>query len=360
VWTVAEGTLSLTEFDPVVEPTDEDLEGFYQNNDFRYEIPERMTVGYIVFDSSEYLASVELLETEVSSYFDNGKERYQTLFEARSENAEEDSPNVRLDDVRETVESDLRLGKAINIAIRTASDFAYALFENSVEPETEIFSSMVSESGLELRVAPPFSRGQIPDGIAWDRKIVEEAFKLTPDHLFSDPLTVGNTVILVFYQDRLAAYTPEFSTVRAKVLADYKAERKRELFVAKGEELKNQLQEAVDSGTSFFDAASESGLETKVWTDFTFQTPLEDFNYSIVARLDQIPVGGISDMVVAGNIGSFVHVVSRSVPGDEIDKTELETTRKQIANLNANLRSSLIFNDMISEELIRAGLTDVQ
>jgi peptidyl-prolyl cis-trans isomerase D len=244
--------------------------------------------------------------------------------------------------------------------VRTASDFAYALFENGVENESEAFASMISSSGLEPMAVPPFARGQISTGLGWNRQIVEAAFMLTPDHWFSDPLTVGNTVILMFYVDRLTPYTPEFPTVRAQVLTDFTAERKRELFVEKGEELKAGLQAAIDSGKSFSEAAAEAGLETKEWADFTFQTPPEDFNYNILSRLDQIPVGGVSDMIVASDQGSIVHVVSRSAPDIGIDEDELELTRDQIASFNSNLGRSLILTDMVRDEMIRSGLADAQ
>jgi len=360
VWTVAEGTLSLAGFDPVIESTDEELEAFFEQNSFRYEIPERMSVGYVVFDPADHTESVELTEAELELHFGTNKGRYQSIFDAGSEESDEARPEVQLEDVRDTVDSDLRLEKAKNIAVRTASDFAYALFENNIQPESEAFATMISNSGLEPFLVPAFAMGQIPDGMAWNRQIVEEAFKLTIDHWFSDPLTVGTTVILIFYQDRLASYTPEFADVRTQVSTDYAAERKRELFITKGEELSAQLQNSIDAGMTFSDAAAEAGLEAKEWTDFTFQAPPEDFNYSILSRLDQIPVGGVSDMVVARDQGSIVHVISRSVPAGGIDEEEIESTRKQIASLNSNLGRSLIYSDMVREELIRSGLADTQ
>ncbi|RKX35490.1 MAG: hypothetical protein DRP71_03350 [Verrucomicrobia bacterium] len=367
-WTVTEGTLSLTEFDPVIEPTDEELEAFFEENSFRYDIPERMSVGYVVFDPANYTEAVDLPEADVAPYFETNKDRYQSLSDARSEQTDEalseqtDTalPEVKLEDVRDTVESDLKLEMAKNIAVRTASDFAYALFENGVEPDSEALASMISSSGLEPLMVPPFARGQVSIGLGWDRQIVDEAFMLTPDHWFSDPLTVGDTVILMFFQDRLASYTPEFPTVKVQVLADYATERKRELFAEKGEDLKVRLQEAIDSGKLFSEAAVEAGLEIKEWVDFTFETPPEDFNYSILSRLEQIPVGGVSDMVLASDLGSIIHVASRSSPGGELDEGELESTRQQIANLNSNLSRSLIFTDMVREELIRSGLADAQ
>lgn len=181
---------------------------------------------------------------------------------------------------------------------------------------------------------------------------------LTEDHWFSDPLPVGDNVILLVYQDRLAPYTPEFGSVRAEVTADYAEERKQELFVSRGDEIIGQLRSALAAGTSFSDAAAATGLETQEWADFTIQAPPEGLDYNLLSRLDQIPVGGVSDMVATREEGSIIHVVSKETPVDLVESEDLELTRSQIAMLNANVNRNLVYSDMIREELIRSGLAE--
>ncbi len=77
-----------------------------------------------------------------------------------------------------------------------------------------------------------------------------------------------------------------------------------------------------------------------------------------MTRLEQIPVGGISEMVVARDKGSIVHVISKDTPADLTEDADLELTRSQIASLNANVTRSLIYSDMVRDELIRSGLAE--
>jgi len=140
------------------------------------------------------------------------------------------------------------------------------------------------------------------------------------------------------------------------VTADYLAERKRELFVEKGQELASELRTALNSGQSFTDAAKAAGLESKEWDGFTLRTPPEGIDYNLLSRLDPIPTGGVSDMVVARDKGSILHVISKSLPTDGTAGEDTAQMRGQIAALNANVSRSLVYSDMIRDELIRSGL----
>ncbi len=272
VWAVNEATLDYGNFDPEIEPTEEELESFYEDNTFRYEIPERMSVSYVTFEAARLIDAVELNDADIATYFESNRDRFKKPA-TEGEETSVGSDEVTLADVREQVEAEMKLNTARNGCINVASDFSYLLFENQIEPGSAELDRALTENGLiEVSVAPFFD-GQIPDGLAWNPRIVSEAFKLTEDHWFSDPLTVGDNVILLFFQDRLAPYTPEFETVRVQVAADYKAERKRELFVEHGEEIVAQLRDDLEAGQTFSQAAETAGLEVNEWTDFTIQSP---------------------------------------------------------------------------------------
>lgn len=359
VWSIAEATLSYEGFEPEIEPTEEELEAFFAENSFRYEIPERMSVGYVTFEAARLIDDVVITDAEVVTYFETNRDRFKKPETAPDgDGTPAATEEVELADVRDQVEAEMRLVGAKNGAIQVASDFAYMLFENQVEPGSEQLAQILTENALSEVTVAPFSKNEIPEGLDWNPRIVSEAFMLTEDHWFSDPLPVGDNVILLVYQDRLAPYTPEFGSVRAEVTADYAEERKQELFVSRGDEIIGQLRSALAAGTSFSDAAAATGLETQEWADFTIQAPPEGLDYNLLSRLDQIPVGGVSDMVATREEGSIIHVVSKETPVDLVESEDLELTRSQIAMLNANVNRNLVYSDMIREELIRSGLAE--
>jgi peptidyl-prolyl cis-trans isomerase D len=359
IWSIAEATLSFADFNPEIEPTDEELEAFFADNDFRYEIPERMSVSYVTFEAARLIDSVELSDADVVTYFESNRDRFKKPEPAtEGEDATPSSQEVVLADVRDEVEAEMKRVGARNACIQVASDFAYLLFEEQIKPGSDELARILTENGLNKTPVAPFSANEIPADLPWNQRIVSGAFKLTEDHWFSDPLTIGDDVILIFYQDRLAPYTPEFGSVRAQVTADYLEERKRELFVDRGEEIVARLREGLEAGQTFSEAATAVGLETEAWSDFTIQTPPEGMDYNLISRLDPIPVGGVSDMVVTRDAGSILYVVAKNMPADLTEDTDLELTRSQIAALNANVSRSLIYSDMIRDELLRAGLAE--
>ena len=120
----------------------------------------------------------------------------------------------------------------------------------------------------------------------------------------------------------------------------------------------NIVQTADQAGTfkTLLAAAKAAGLESKEWDGFTLRTPPQGIDYNLLSRLDPIPTGGVSDMVVARDKGSILHVISKSLPTDGTAGEDTAQMRGQIAALNANVSRSLVYSDMIRDELIRSGL----
>lgn len=359
VWGIAEATLSYEDFNPEISPTEEELEVFFTDNAFRYEIPERMSVAYVTFEAARLIDEVVLTDADVVTYFETNRDRFTKPESApEGEDASVANEEVVLADVRDQVEAEMRLVGAKNGCIQVASDFAYMLFENQIEPGSETFAQILTENGLNEVPVAPFASTESPQNLGWSPRVVTEAFMLTEDHWFSDPLPVGDNVILLIYQDRLAPYTPEFASVRVQATADYTEERKQELFVSRGDEIIAQLRTDLAAGTPFNEAAATAGLETQEWADFTVQTPPEGLDYNLLSRLDQIPVGGVSDMVATQDQGSIIYVASKETPVELTESEDLELTRTQIAMLNANVTRNLIYSGMIRDELIRSGLAE--
>ena len=263
---------------------------------------------------------------------------------------------MQLADVRDQVESEMKLNAARSSAVRIASDFAYALFENGIKPDSEHLDRMIRDADLPMRI-PPFARNEAPAGPGWTPQIVEEVFKLTPDHWFSDPLTIGNDVILIFYQDRLAPYTPEFDSVRASRDRRLPAERKRELFVEKGQELTAELRSRPRLRPILYRSGREAaGLEPQEWDGFTSRTPPEGIDYNLLSRLDPIPTGG-SLRHGRGPRQGLDPACHLEIPADRgTDGEDTDRCANRSPALNANVSRSLVYSDMIREELIRSGL----
>ncbi len=358
-WTVEQATLASSDLSFSITPSDEELLEYYEANSFRYQVPEKMEITYAEFRGERYLSSIPSPdESALKDYFEKNKARFKkpgppTIDPLQPDENQED---VTFEEVRAQVELEMKLVEAQKKAIKEASDFAYTLFENKIPRDSEELAEAIEKNNLTIKMVPAFTSDESPEGGLWNRQIVNEAFKLSEKHWFSDPFPVGNSAIILFYNDRLVSYIPDFEEVKESVITDFNNVREKELFIEKGRNMQTDLGEQLASGKSFTEAADKAGLETQTWPAFTLRTPPSDFDYSLLSRLEQIAEGEISDMIVSQEKGIFLYVVSKEIPEEVSEGEEFDQTTTQIAQINANVQQNLIISELLEQELIRSGL----
>jgi len=360
-WTVEQATLEGSGLSFSITPSSEELLEYYEANKFRYGVSEKVEVSYVEFRGERYLSSIPAPdEIALKNYFERNKARFKKPGPPNinplqpGENQEE----VTFEEVRTQVDLEMKLVVAQKAAIQAASDFGYTLFENKVERDSEELATGISRHNLTLKTVPAFTSEESPEEGRWSQQIVKEAFKLSEKHWFSDPLPVGNSAIILFYDDRLVSYIPDFEDVKESVITDFNQAREKELFIEKGSNIQKSLTEQLASGDSFTEAAEKAGLQTQTWPSFTLQTPPSDFDYSLLSRLEQITEGDISDMIVTKEKGTFLHVISKEVPEEALAGEEFDQTTAQLAEMNSRVQQNLIISDLLQQELIKVGLVD--
>ena len=112
-WTLATATVDYASFQPPIKPTDAELAKFYQENEFRYEIPARIAAACLDFSAADYTGQVKGAADE----------------------------KVRLD-------------KAKRMAAKAASDVAYALYESKVTPGPELDAFLAARKLAPKPLAP--------------------------------------------------------------------------------------------------------------------------------------------------------------------------------------------------------------
>ncbi|MBL4575032.1 MAG: hypothetical protein JKY51_02905 [Opitutaceae bacterium] len=357
-WTVGQATLEIGDLSFSITPSEEELIEYFKANTFSYEIPEKMEVTYVAFNSERYFDQIDPPdEAFLQNYFELNKTRFKKPRASEIDVAQPDAieEEATFEEVRTQVELEIKLVEARNRAIQEASDFAYNLFEKNIPRGSGEFSTAISTKGLVLKVVPAFSSTETPEQGLWNQQIVNEAFKLSEKHWFSDPLSVGNSTIIIFYNDRLISYIPEFNYVRDTVTKDFRAAQEKEQFIERGKELQTNLSEQLAAGNSFSDAAEKAGLKTQTWPAFTLRAPPSGFDYSLLARLEQISAGEISDMIVNAETGTFLYVESTEVPKGVSEGEDFDQTSSQLAQLNANTQQNLIIREMLRQEITKGG-----
>ena len=115
-----------------VNPTDAEIEAFYQSNAKLFEVPEKATVEYVVLDLDTVKKSITLNEKDVKSYYDNNAAKFAEKEERRAShiliNASKDMPAAERKKAREQADALLAQVR------KTPASFADVAKKNSQDP----------------------------------------------------------------------------------------------------------------------------------------------------------------------------------------------------------------------------------
>ncbi len=278
-WTVGIATVDYAAYRPAIEPTDEQLAKFYAENALRYQVPPRVITSYVDFPAAPHLADVKVTDAEVRAFYDADPGKFPSKVKAPATPAPAAgakvpaispvvSPDAAFASVRPDVEAALRQERARRAALKAASDFAYDLYQGKV-PAGPAFEAYLSSRGLGLKPLAPFTQETGPTELgSATADLGDAAFKLTSEHYYSEALPTASGGAVLIWKDVQPARKPALAEVRAKVVADFQEEQRRQRFIAMGQALKAQLQARLKAGDDFAKAAATAaaGLSAKVET----------------------------------------------------------------------------------------------
>jgi peptidyl-prolyl cis-trans isomerase D len=358
-WTLETAKLAYADFKFEVTPTEEDLTAFYSANSFRYLVDTRVKASYILFNPAKYLDNDYQPEPgEKSIHFFTNKARYQAAIPKPEPIKKEDgttetpeAPEVTMADVEDQVISEIRKDRAAKDTQLVAEEFAYSLFEKEIANGSPAFSKQLSDAGLALKELVPFPESAImmQDGLT--NQTLSQAFRLNESRYFSDPIQNGQNYVILIYQGEEPAYTPELADIRDKVTADYIENKKRAAFIEKGKELKEAIQSATSGGQSFADAAKAKNLTHKAFDSFVRNTtPPEGLNTNLLAQLDYLNQGDISDWVATETDGVLVYAAKKEVPDYNLESDEVKSYLERQATSTSNVQ--FVIGERLTRELM--------
>ena len=304
-YTVTTAKLSYQEFSPEIDPDKTTLEKFYQNNAANYEIPERIEASALFF-------------------------------------------LVEQDTIKDSESNELR-EEAKRSANQIAQNFAYDLYNRAIDRDSSTFKELVTDAGLKLTKIEPYTLNQIADR-ELPEDLLNSAFALSDAKYYSDPYPINGGYAVLIYEGRISPELPAFDSVAEQVKDDFIIEEKRRLFYAEGLRLKDDLDEALQSGTEFGTAAEALKLEVQSHDAFMLNQVPEALNQAVVQALPSIQSGAVSPMLQSENQGFFVYMNSKDVP--QIDESDPDYTQ---AMAFLERYSSMTRMRSLIGELITAG-----
>ena len=319
-YTVSLARFAFADFNPGIDPTEEELRQYFNENPSRYEIPETLKTTALLFKGEAYLDEVEEpTEVELQAYFTTNRSRYETAREETGEAGTTEQPELTFAEVRDEVRADWIEQEARKIAAKKGEQFSIRLWQEGIALGSPEYVSLLENFEVETLDLPAYSRNQPPriEGVPAQLLNSMWVFASNPNRYFSDIAQNANGAVIVVKQALSESRMPEFEEVREAVAADYRREEKRRLFAEKGEELRDTIQSRLED-ESFEAIAEELGLAVESLDTFEGNAVPQQLRQSTVwDQAQYLDAGEISRMVISGDQGTLAYVAEKEVP--EVD-----------------------------------------
>jgi peptidyl-prolyl cis-trans isomerase D len=351
-WTVQVASLDYTGFNPVLNPTDEQLKKFHGDNAGRYEVPVRPRLSYVEFKAADFAPPVAPSEEDLRAYYSANMASFPVPADP-AEKKDVALPATATDNfpkVRAQVEATLRNLASRRLAAQAANDLTVALFDRKLAANSPELSSFLASSHLAPVAVAPFAPGNPPADKAWLGRYAEPISRLNKDRFFSDPVPTPDGLAVLLWNETLPAYTPLFTDVHDRVLADYRESEKRRLFNERGHALKAQLQAAA-TPAGFAEKAAAEKLEVKSYAGFTLRQPPQDMPQPALAALISLESGQVSDFVGLGDKGIFVYAQEKKMPDLSTLNPRYAEIQNQLMAYTASSAENSYLGQLVEDEL---------
>jgi peptidyl-prolyl cis-trans isomerase D len=362
-WTAQVATLDYAAFNPALNPTEDTLKKFHEENSFRYDVPARPRLSVVEFKGSDFLPPTPPTEAELRAYYNANAARFPVPAEADKKDAKKDdkAPVDNFPKVRSQVEAAIKEAVGARGAAKAANDFATALFDRKLAANSPELTAFLAEQHHPAKPIPPFAPDNPPADMPWLANYAEEISRLNKDRHFSDPLATNDSYVILLWNESLPAYKPPFTEVRERVLADYKESEKRKLFIARGQALRAQLQAAAKtSAASFATVAANEKLEVRSYANFTLRQPPQDMPYQAIAALQGLAAGDVSEMAADAQKGYLVFAQEKKLPDLTPANPRYVELRDQMMLRVAANDSSAYLAELVERELKKTETTGTQ
>lgn len=333
------------------------LTQYYSNQVANYNLPTRVQVSYVAFESINYLAdaaSSMAKNTNLNAIIEQ-------IYKQRGSNYFTDEKGVVLppDKAKEKIRDEARTEEATRIAQQKAYEFAAELQE--VEPATAAnLANLAGKKGLKVLETEPFSALDGPKGIKESSQFSQQAFALNNQQPFgSEPVRSGDDYYVLAFKNRLPSVPQPFEAVKAKVEEDYIQYRATQLAREAGINFAQAVTNGLPSGKKFADIAKEQKLSLVSVAPFGRQggtipeldsLRISPFQYRSAAFARK---AGESSGFISSGDGGFVLLVEKFLPADEAKmKTELKEYLSTLRSRQANI----VYNEWMNSQLLNAGV----
>lgn len=319
-WTVDVATTDFAAFSPEINPTEEDLRAYYEENPAEFTIPEQIHTRAVFFRAENFLSEVsaEPAEADLQTYFNTNKFRYRAL---PSPNTEGTPPEVTLADVRDQVINDYRRAEARTLAQQASEEFLTALYENEVAKDSDAFNEAVSTFHGAVSPIAPFSRENPPRTTGINVNTLQSAWIFAAaknsTRYYSDLTETSDGAALVIVDKVEPARLQPYEEVSATVTEAVRAEEKRRLFAEQVAAWETEIDAALANGQTFTEAVQSLGFTVSTPAPFKVANLPSELNTRIWDTTQNLAQGEHSDLVIESDKAIVTFVENKVIPSAE-------------------------------------------
>jgi len=364
-WTIGTAVIDYASYQPAVNPTPADLAKFYQDNQFRYQIPARIVATYVDFPADRYAGGVTVTDAEVRALYDANPARFPKPASAPAALAAKmPAPVIKADPaadfaaVRPQVEAALKQERARARAARDASDLAYALYQNKVASGPALDTFLAARQ-LTPKPLAPFAQDAAPPELGNSPDVADAVSKLSADRYFSEAVVTPTGAAIILWQSAQPPRQPLLAEVQAKVRADYIENQKRADFAALGREVRTELAADLKSGLAFDKAAAAVAATNRIKIDarllpaFTLRNRPKELNETAAGALEHLDQGQVSEMVATADQGVLVYALAKKSPDLNPANPQFAAMRARLAGYMAQASAGEYLESVVAQELKR-------
>ena len=334
-WSFAVAQVPSEGFSPKIATDDATLLSFYEANKARFEIPQKILLKQVRFPAVAFVADVaQPSEAEIDAAFQRGKARYRPA--DLKADAEGKYPDFAMDGtIRARVVQDLVQVRAVQMAAQKADEFTMVLWREEVPADSPRVTELAASLNAQVTALPAFAKGEPPASLDARPSDIDSQWTLaTSERCFSDVVPSPGGASVFIFMGTVPSRMPSFDEVKGAVLSAYLAEKKSELFAARGEELRGKLQAAVKAGRSFEETAKSLGLKVSTYSSLKLEAAPAELQIpggplEIVTRLEN---GAVAPMQLDEKGGFIAFLQNRDIPALDTVKAAPD----EVATLRAN------------------------
>ena len=235
---------------------------FYTNYLAQYRLPDRVSVSYVAFPITNFMAEAKRSITNLNDQVDGIYSRYGT-------NAVPDAKSP--EDAKAKIADFLIRQQALVDARQQADNFANTVFNmEPVRPEN--LATVAKQKGLAVQMTAPFSKEYGPKEFTPPPDFTKAAFGLSTDDPLAGPIAGRDAVYVIALAKQFSSEIPPLSQIRDQVTQDYRVHEAVADAQSAGTNFALKVQLGLAAGKSFSAVCSSAGLHAITLPPFSLAT----------------------------------------------------------------------------------------